>query len=246
MSEIVKDRAVVLRTYEYHETSLIVVVLTRRHGKLRLMARGARRSAAAGLRTGGAGEIVFYLRHDRGLQMLKEADMRNPVEANGDFDRLCILQAGLELIDRSTVGREADEGFFRLLDAFLEALVAPGDPWLIFFTLEALMLRALGVFPGTGRCTGCGRRLDGDEWLLDAREGTVACEACRDDGHRRLPAGAGRLLRRIETEGFAAIGSTSMTAEERGEIGRLLHELFGHHVEGYRLPGALRILKGRG
>lgn len=246
MSEIVKDRAVILRTYEYHETSLIVVVLTGRHGKLRLLARGARRTAAAGIRTGGVGEIVFYLRQDRGLQTLKEADMRNAVEAGGDLDRLCMLQAGLELVDRSTVGREADEGFFRLLEAFLDALVAPGDPWLIFFTLETLMLKALGVFPGTDRCTGCGRRLAGDEWLIDTGEGSVACATCRDDGHRPVTADARRLLGRIESGGFPAIEAGSMPAALRREVGRLLHELFARHVEGYRLPGALRILKGRG
>ncbi|MBN1884488.1 MAG: DNA repair protein RecO [Candidatus Krumholzibacteriota bacterium] len=245
MSEIVKDRAIVLRTYEYHETSLIVVVLTREYGKLRLLARGARRAAATGMRTGNAGDIVFYFRPDRGLQALKEADMRGTVASLGDLDRLCLLQAGLELVDRSTVGREADEGFFRLLDAFLEGLVAPGDPWLIFFTLETLLLKALGVFPGTGRCSACGRPV-GDDWRLDPREGSISCGRCGGDGHRSLSAGSRRLLRRIEEEAFDAAPSTTLTGRERGEIGRLLHELFKHHVEGYRLPGALRILKGRG
>ena len=83
MSEILKDRAVVLRTYDYGETSLVVSFLTRSYGKVRMLAKGAKReksSFAGALRTGNIGEIVFYFKPDRGLQLLKEIESGNVFE----------------------------------------------------------------------------------------------------------------------------------------------------------------------
>jgi hypothetical protein len=45
-------------------------------------------------------------------------------------------------------------------------------------------------------------------------------------------------------EEYHRIAEMSLGADERKEIGRLLHRIYLHHVEGYRLPNALHLLKG--
>jgi DNA repair protein RecO (recombination protein O) len=247
VSEIVKDRAVVLRTYPFGETSIVAVLLTRTRGKVRLLAKGARgaRSPFAGaLRTGNVCEIVFYAREERGLQLLKELESALPVEAaSGDFERLCLLQAGLEIVDRSVVERSADERLFDLLESFMRLLGGAADPWALFYAFEVGVLKLAGSFPSVRACARCGRALEAELFAVDPASGAVTCRRCRGPG-KLLSAGAAGALSRMDRGGYDAAGAAKLGARERKEIGELLHHIFTNHVDGYRLPAALRLCKG--
>lgn len=247
MSEILKDRAMILRTFDFGDTSVVAVALTREHGKLRILAKGAkrRRSPFGGmLRTGSIGDIVLYYREGRGLQLLKEfsADEKTVVVTE-DFVKLCLLQAGLELTDMAIVARESDPGTFDILEAFKTGLFASSAPWCIFFTLEVGLLKALGVMPNIEACTSCGRELSGG-CSVEPISGIVTCGRCAGEAAYPISLSSRALI-------FSMAGDPSHhgTDEEPGprerkEIGQLLHHLFLHHVEGYRLPRALHLLKG--
>ena len=243
VSEIVKDRAVVLRTYEYGETSLVVSVLTRELGKIRLLAKGANRKGspfAGALRTGSIGEIVFYSKQDRGLQPLKEIESRNVFENYvEDLEKLCIFQAGLEVVDRAVIEREADERAFDLLEGFIIALPGADDAWAVLFTLYVQLLKMSGVYPSTVECTVCGKELAGG-FDAEPQTGRVTCRGCGSGDTRFISGGSAEILRRMEDGDFEGL---ALGAKERKEIGSLLHYLFLHHIEGYRLPSALNILK---
>lgn len=73
---IVRTDAVVLRAFDYAETSRIVTLLTRRHGVLSALARGARRPKSrfgATLQPMAYVQAIYYYKEGRGLQTLKEA-----------------------------------------------------------------------------------------------------------------------------------------------------------------------------
>jgi DNA repair protein RecO (recombination protein O) len=243
VSEILKDRAVVLRTYDYGETSLVVSFLTRSHGKVRLLAKGAKReksSFAGALRTGNIGEVVFYFKPDRGLQLLKEIESGSVFEnAVEDLERLCIFQAGLEVVDRSVIEREADERVYDLLEGFICAVPGAADPWVALFVLYVRLLILLGVYPRISRCAACGTPL-GAGFRAIPRSGEITCDACGRDGALAVSQESAALLELMAGNGFRDF---EMERAQRMEIGRFLHNLFIHHVEGYRLPNALNILK---
>lgn len=245
MSEIVADRAVVLKTFEYGETSLIVSALTRAHGKVRLLAKGARRPRApigGALRTGCVCEAVFYYRADRGLQQLKECEGGAVCEGvEGDLERLCILQAGIEIVDRGGVGHDVDERLFDLLEAFLRSVGRALDPWALFYAFEIGVLGLAGALPDTGACSRCGVDLAGERFGVDAASGAVTCAACRGG---LLSAEAASFIARAAREGLVAAEGRALERAERREIGELVHRLFAGHVEGYRLPNALRLCRG--
>jgi DNA repair protein RecO (recombination protein O) len=248
VSEIIKDRAVILRTYDFGETSVVAVALTREHGKVRLLAKGARasRSPFAGmLRTGGIGDIVLYYRPERGLQLLREASASGPPgRPREDFVTLCLYQAGLEVVDASIVDRESDASTFDALEDFAVTLFASAAPWSVFFALEVKLLKSLGVLPAIESCGRCGDAIDGGPCTVEPASGTVSCRRCGAGGALELSTTAAAMLRRMAEESFGCIGEVELGGRERAEIGRLLHNLFLHHVEGYRLPNALQLLKG--
>jgi DNA repair protein RecO (recombination protein O) len=246
VSEIVKDRAVVLRTYPFGESSIVAVLLTRTRGKVRLLAKGARgaRSPFAGaLRTGNVCEIVFYARDERGLQLLKELESAVPVEASsGGLERLCLLQAGLEIVDRSVIERSSDDRLFDLLESFMRFLSRAVDPWALFYAFEVGVLKLAGSFPSTRACVQCGRDLDGELFAVDPVSGAVTCPACGGGASALSPESAAALSM-MDRLGYDGAETSSLGPRERREIGELLHHIFTNHVEGYRLPSALRLCK---
>lgn len=245
MSEIVADRAVVLKTFEYGETSLVVSALTRGHGKVRLLAKGARRPRsplAGALRTGCVCEAVFHYRPDRGLQQLRECEAGVLAEGvERDLERLCLLQAGLEIVDRGAVGRDVDERLFDLVEAFLGSVGGAPDPWALFYAFEIGVLALAGALPDTGACSRCGVSLEGERFGIDPASGAVSCAACRG---AVLSAAAASFIERAARKGLPAAGGPALGRAERREIGEIVHRLFAGHVEGYRLPNALRLCRG--
>ncbi|MBN2185345.1 MAG: DNA repair protein RecO [Candidatus Krumholzibacteriota bacterium] len=248
MSEIIRDRLVILRTFDYGESSVIAVSLTRFHGKLRFLARGAKKAKSpfyGNLRTGNTGEAVFYIKSQRGLQTLKEIDTSSVFDAGGnDLDRLCIFQAGLEVVDRSTIEDEYDERFFDLLEGFITTLNRSPDPWALFFSMEVQILCMAGIYPSIRECSGCKRLLAGKGLNIDPLSGSVYCKSCSGEGSLHLSAQSAGLLAEMESNGTDLSAQMEIGPAGRREIGRLLHGIFVHHVDGYRLPGALKILKG--
>mgnify|MGYP001084334337 FL=1 len=193
---------------------------------------------------GGVCETVFYFRPDGGLQILKECD-----EAEGgtapanDLERLCIFQAGLEIVDRAVIGRDADERLFDLIEAFMRLARSAEDPWALFYALEIGVLSLAGSLPTFDECAQCGSDLAGGRFAVDPASGRVSCAKCLRDPRRALSAGSSAALALLARGGCDA-ARFPLDRAERREIGELLHRLFSSHVEGYRLPAALRLCKG--
>ena len=77
-----------------------------------------------------------------------------------------------------------------------------------------------------------------------AGSGLVTCGRCAGENSDQLsaPSLAGMLA--MVRQSFGRIAAVEPGRRERREIGQLLHHLFLHHVEVYRLPKALHLLKG--
>ncbi len=99
---IVRTDAVVLRAFDYSETSTIATLLTRRDGVISVMARGARRPKSrfgATLQPMSYIQIVYYVKEGRTMQTLKEASyvQRFP-ELTRDLERVTVGLRMVELV----------------------------------------------------------------------------------------------------------------------------------------------------
>lgn len=246
-SRIIKDRGIILRTYPYGESSLVVVMLTSRYGKIRMLAKGARRMKspfAGSMLTGSVGDVVFYFREGRGIQILTDINIINRWSGNqNDLDKICMFQAGLEVVDHSVVGEESDRNIFELVEEYIKRLNLTDNLWFCFYALEVKLLILLGHFPSLERCSRCGRELRQESKVVPS-SGEVLCEECDEDEAIRLSKDSFGYLKLMSGEKFGDIEYVCLDSTARREIGRVLHYLFLHHVHGYTLPHSLRILKG--
>ena len=218
-----RDRGVVLRSYRLGEADRIVVFLTERHGKVRAVAKGVRKTTS---KFGGRLEPLTHV--DLLLwQGRSELDIVNQVEVvssyrvvREDLDRLPSGIALLEVTDQMAQERHPDPALYSMLVGALGALADErADPTLLApsFFLKALVLEGAG--PVLDECAAC-REPDGAVELVafDLVAGGTLCRAHRS-GRPMSPA-ALTLLRRILGGGLTSVlaGPPPAGADEVAEL----------------------------
>ncbi|MDX1590931.1 MAG: DNA repair protein RecO, partial [Balneolaceae bacterium] len=98
---IVKTEAIVLRSINFQETSLIVTLFTRKHGKVAVIAKGARRpksKLAAFFVPGQILEAVIFMKETREVQTLSDvAYIRKLDNLRTDMEKMALAVTTLEL-----------------------------------------------------------------------------------------------------------------------------------------------------
>src|SRR6202020_261572 len=159
-----ESEAIVLRTYPMREADLLVTFFTRVEGKVRGVARSAKKSKR---RFGGALEPLTYVRafydvRERGdLARLDACEvLESPMASEVSYARAVALGHIAELLDELLPDREANDAIFRLTLSVLHVLTG-ADVWMPVTYFELWMTRLVGFLPELTEGVGCGRHLNG-------------------------------------------------------------------------------------
>jgi DNA repair protein RecO (recombination protein O) len=205
-----ESEAIVLRTYPLREADLLVTLFTRAEGKVRGVARSAKKSKR---RFGGALEPLTYVRvyyEDREGKELTRLDscevLESPLTTEVSYPRAVALGHVAEVLDELLPDREANDAVFRLTLSVLGTLRGP-DIWMPVTYFELWMTRLVGFLPEFSECMVCGRALNGHKAYFHAlADGLV----CADD--KRL-------------------ASSEMSAESRTLAGQMFRAPAEHFAE---------------
>jgi DNA repair protein RecO (recombination protein O) len=173
-----ESEAVILRTYPMREADLLVTLFTRQEGKIRGVARAAKKSKR---RFGGALEPLTYVRvyyEDRERQELTRLDscevIESPLAAEVSYPRAVALGHIAELLDELLPDREANDAVFRLTLAVLSRLHGP-DIWAAVTYFDLWLTRLMGFLPELTECIVCGRELNGSRAYFHALADGLMC-----------------------------------------------------------------------
>jgi DNA repair protein RecO (recombination protein O) len=173
-----ESEAIVLRTYPFREADLLVTLFTRSEGKVRGVARSAKKSKR---RFGGALEPLTHVRafYDvKERQELARLDacevLESPLATEVTYGRAVALGHIAELLDELLPDHEANDAIFRLTLSVLHTL--PGsDIWMPVTYFELWMTRLVGFLPELTECTVCGRNLNSDRAFFHALADGLMC-----------------------------------------------------------------------
>ena len=178
-----RDQAVVLRTQKLGEADRIVTMLSRRHGKVRAVAKGIRRTKSRwGARLEPFVHVDVQNYAGRELDVVTQAEIVDAFAAMmNDYERYTAGTAMLEATDRLTEEREPSLRLYLLLVGALRSLDSgEHSPGLV---LDAFLLRALsisGYEPALGSCARCAA--EGPHRWFSVAAGGVVCTACHPPG----------------------------------------------------------------
>jgi DNA repair protein RecO (recombination protein O) len=179
-------KAIVLRTYRVGEADKIVVFFTRELGKVRGIARGARRARSqfgASLEIGTEVGLTFFEKENQELVRVNRCDIVSSCFRSVEEPiRACTLAYLTDLTDAFAPEREPNVKLYRLLRAALSALVLDVEPEPITRYFEAWLLRLGGSYPRRRTCTACGAKLDerGARYIVE--EYRLVCRGCSERG----------------------------------------------------------------
>ena len=157
---ILQSDALVLRAYKLGETSKVVTLLSRAHGKLRAVARGARNPRSryqSSLELLSEVRVSLYGRQGADLFRLGACELLHSAFplASRDLESSLAVSYFADLIDAFVPEGAADDAVYRLALAVLHAAEARQPLALLSRYLEAWTLRLHGLYPQLERCASC-------------------------------------------------------------------------------------------
>jgi DNA repair protein RecO (recombination protein O) len=231
-----RDEAVVLRTQKLGEADRIVALLTRRHGRVRAVAKGVRRTKSRwGARLEPFSHVDLQLYAGRELDIVTQAES---LAAYGsaivaDYPSYTAGTAMLETAERLTAEeREPSLRLYLLLVGALRALAERQHTATL--VLDAFVLRSLSVAgyqPSLVDCARCGA--PGPHRAFSVPAGGSVCPACRPAGSV-APAPETVVLLEALGGGDWATADASAVREQREASGLLAAYLQWHLERGLR------------
>lgn len=227
--------AIVLSRVDFGEADRVVTIYSRQHGKLRVVAKGARRPLS---RLGPHLEYFcrsqLLLAKGRDLDVVTGAETVNAhLGLRTDLDGYGHASHMVELVGRLTEERQENVVVFDLLAGSLQLLAEGVDPYHITRHYELALLNHLGYRPELLKCVECREPLTQASHPFMAELGGFLCEQCQPRGValRHVSIGAQKYLRAVERGGLGAIVRLQLDATLRGEIERLLSDYLRHISE---------------
>jgi DNA repair protein RecO (recombination protein O) len=222
-----RDHGIVLRTYKLGEADRIISFLTERHGKVRAVAKGVRKTKSKfGARLEPMSHVALQLYEGRELDIVTQAESVDHFKViREDLDRLTRGVTMLEAADQLSLEREPNPDLYRMLLGALRTLAARNSALVVAgFHWKVLALE--GFRPQVDACVVC----DEPEGLgsFDPTEGGLLCAE-----HRRgtpiSPEGVDLLQQILGGRLAAALDAPPSPATR--EVDVLATRVMEHHLE---------------
>jgi DNA repair protein RecO (recombination protein O) len=214
--------AIVLSRFDYGEADRIMTLFTPEHGKLKVIAKGVRRTTS---RLGGALEPLAELRvalaRGRNFDVVTQVEVAHAwLRLRDSLESAATAWYLAELADRSIEERHEAEGLYALLRRAYELLDEGMDAGRVARWYEMHLADELGVRPDVDRCVECDRMLEADgtfRWVPPL--GGVLCSRCPGPPQDRagLSLEGLKLLKayqRLDVEALAALRLPSAVERE--------------------------------
>ena len=240
--QLYRDDAVVLRTQKLGESDRIITLLTRRHGRIRAVARGVRRTSSKfGARLEPFGHVELQLaapvgeHANRSLHTISQAVGRALLGRRlvTDYPRYTTASAIAETAERLTPEEgEPSLQLFRLTLGALTSLAAAEHAAPLI--LDAYLLRAMalaGWAPALSECAVCGT--PGPHRAFSIPAGGAVCVECRPPGAAH-PSPAALALMAALANGDWATADASEPSVRRQAAGLVAAHLQWHLERGLR------------
>lgn len=176
----IRTEGIILRRRDFGESDRILVVFTRKLGRISAIAKGSRKPSS---KIAGHLEVFmrssFLVSRGRNLHLITQAEVLESFDnLREDLTGIGIGSYVVELVDAVTYEEGSNLQLYDLLAETLKALDAGLDPAVILHFFELHLLSLAGFRPELFICVECGKKIVEQDQYLSGQLGGVVCPAC--------------------------------------------------------------------
>jgi DNA repair protein RecO (recombination protein O) len=190
-----RAEGIILRNKDLGEADKIVTIFTRTHGKVRAVAKGARRPRN---RLTGPTQVFSYsdflFFSGKNLDTISQAYLKESfIKLRDDLVRMASASYVVELIDLLIEEKEKNEDLFLLLHSVMGLLCFQKDLRTVLRFYELNLMDILGYRPHLDSCVKCAGPIDTGKHGFSPSQGGAICYKCIDDFSDAIPMSSGAI-----------------------------------------------------
>ncbi|SRR6056297_252613 len=229
---IVKSEAIVLRTVDYSESSIIATLFTKEKGKVAVIAKGARKPKnkfAAFLVVGQLLEVVFYSKESRSVQTLSDVSYSEKLHTfRVDIEKMAIMMTTTEFTNQVLHDNEINTDLFGFLKRILIWVDKQKDvPPQLFPYLQLRIAEHIGI--GIQYMN----ENDSVDGYLNISSGLLS-PGKEDEHAERLSPSQFAFMKKSLHSANASVLRIVMDPNELKKLIQILDKYFIYHVEGMK------------
>ncbi len=227
--------AIILKRTDVGEADRLLTMFTPERGKLRAVAKGARKPSSR-----KTGHVELFNRASlliataREIDIVTQADTLEPfLRLRDDLDRLSYAYYFAELVDRFTEEGEENRALYDLILQSFHWLEQTSELPRTARYFELRLLDTLGYRPQLYHCVNCREELQPEENFFSPEAGGMLNPKCRDSHRdvRSVPLNALKVLRFLQSREYAEVQKLNLSSDVETTVEELLHHYLTHHLE---------------
>ena len=230
-----RTEGIVLRRSDFGEADRLLTLFTRDHGKVRAIAKGARKPQSR-----KTGHVELFMRSNfliaagRNLDIITQAEIIEVYEGlRNDLVRTTYAATLVELLDQFTAEEDVNRGLYDLLTQALRWLSTSDNLLLIARFFELRLLRLTGYQPELFRCVASGETIEEeDQYFSDELGGLIKPENRRADRRARPISGrVVKVLRYLQTRSWETVQHLRLRRELHRELEDAIYPYLTYQLE---------------
>ena len=178
---IITTEGLVLKRYDFRETSFIVVMLARDWGKVRAVMKGIRRDPrkfGSNVDLFSLNDFVYYQYRRSDLHLISKCDMKGYFfHIRQDYQRSLVANQILDIVNQFLPPEEPNNAVYNLTLVALTALDEGRDPDTTLIVFQLKLLQLSGFRPYLDACIRCGQPVGQYIWV-SYQSGGLICTHC--------------------------------------------------------------------
>jgi DNA repair protein RecO (recombination protein O) len=229
-----QSEALILRTYPFHEADLLVTLFTRAEGKIRGVAKSAKRSRR---RFGGALEPLTYVvahwqeKEKQELARLDSCDViSSPLTSEMTYPRVVALSYVAEVIDQLLPDREPSDDIFRLVLSVVRRL-EKDSVWKPLTYFDLWIVRLIGLLPDLSHCSACDRVLNGSHAYFHPLADGLLCAHDKRLASTEITADSRTLAAQMLRAPLESFDGLDWPRQRGADLRKFLSQRIQRHIE---------------
>jgi DNA repair protein RecO (recombination protein O) len=233
---IVKTEGVVLKSFDFRETSRIATFFTRDFGKVKGVLKGIRkdpRKFGSSVEKFSLNDIVYYQYRNSDIHLISHCDMKDFYQGlRQDLERMTAASYASELIDTLMPAEEPNPEIYDLMQTFLKCLQTTTDVSKLIQTFQIKILSLSGFKPQLETCVRCSNNV-AQAPRFSLRLGGLLCGECKDSTGEATPISLGAVasILHIQKNNWDAALRLGMAPFIKKELKYVLNHFLVFHLE---------------